>query len=209
MIDMEEETEALLPDAESVEMDDSSIDLEEEEEDDAESSDGETVREGTSTSSVPVILPHTRYAGACNVETVKDVNFLGRQNEFVASGSDDGNFFIWRKDTGELVNILEGDDDVVNVIEENPRFQCCAVSGIDHTVKIFSPSKLPSKFSRISEEEAILDTNSKQSRLIEIQRERFLQLVAQYRLGVGSDDDDEGEGEGEDEGHRGPQCVHQ
>lgn len=54
----------------------------------------------------------------------------------MTSGSDDGNFFIWRRDNGELVNILEGDGTVVNVIEENPRFKCCAVSGIDHTVMV-------------------------------------------------------------------------
>jgi DDB1- and CUL4-associated factor 6 len=68
--------------------------------------------------------------------TFNPVSYLGLREEYVASGSDDGNLFVWNRATGEIVNILEGDEDVVNVIEGNPRFQACAVSGIDHTVKV-------------------------------------------------------------------------
>lgn len=61
---------------------------------------------------------HTRqYSGHCNVKTVKDANFLGLQDEYVVSGSDSGHVFIWDKNTSELVNILKGDEDVVNVIQ--------------------------------------------------------------------------------------------
>lgn len=103
---------------------------------------------------------HTRvYRGHCNVETVKDVNFLGLQDEYVVSGSDSGHFFIWDKKTSELVNILEGDTEVVNVVQGgsnnglhvvhvdtkndsgHPYEPMVAVSGIDHTVKIFSPDR--------------------------------------------------------------------
>lgn len=62
--------------------------------------------------------PHTRtYRGHCNVKTVKDANFFGLQDEYVVSGSDGGHVFIWNKRTSELVNILEGDGEVVNVIQ--------------------------------------------------------------------------------------------
>ncbi|KAL8860325.1 MAG: hypothetical protein Q9178_003296 [Gyalolechia marmorata] len=74
---------------------------------------------------------HTRaYSGHCNVKTVKDANFFGLDDEYVVSGSDGGHLFIWDKKTSELVNILQGDNEVVNVIQ--------AVSGIDSTIKIFS-----------------------------------------------------------------------
>lgn len=64
---------------------------------------------------------HTRhYSGHCNVKTVKDANFFGLQDEYVVSGSDSGHVFIWDKKTSELVNILKGDDDVVNVIQGMP-----------------------------------------------------------------------------------------
>lgn len=84
--------------------------------------------------------PHTRvYRGHCNVKTVKDVNFFGLDDEYVVSGSDDGNLFVWERKTGQLVNILEGDGEVVNVLQGHPYEPMLAASGIDHTIKIFSP----------------------------------------------------------------------
>lgn len=64
------------------------------------------------------------------------VNFLGPNDEFVTSGSDDGNFFIWRKTTGALHGIYEGDGSVVNMVEGHPHLPLVAVSGIDTTVKV-------------------------------------------------------------------------
>ncbi|KAI9858601.1 MAG: hypothetical protein M1813_007406 [Trichoglossum hirsutum] len=61
---------------------------------------------------------HTRqYRGHCNVKTVKDVNFFGLEDEYVVSGSDSGHVFIWDKKTSQLVNILQGDGEVVNVVQ--------------------------------------------------------------------------------------------
>ncbi|KAL8767976.1 MAG: hypothetical protein Q9209_005647 [Squamulea sp. 1 TL-2023] len=83
---------------------------------------------------------HTRaYSGHCNVKTVKDANFFGLNDEYVVSGSDGGHLFIWDKKTSELVNILQGDNEVVNVIQGHPYEPVLAVSGIDSTIKIFSP----------------------------------------------------------------------
>ena len=62
--------------------------------------------------------PHTRrYTGHCNVKTVKDVNFFGLQDEYVVSGSDSGHLFIWDRKTTQRLNILEGDGEVVNVVQ--------------------------------------------------------------------------------------------
>jgi DDB1- and CUL4-associated factor 6 len=81
---------------------------------------------------------HTRtYKGHCNTKTVKDVNFYGLNDEYVVSGSDSGHFFIWDRKTMEVVNILEGDGEVVNVVQGHPYEPMIAVSGIDSTVKIF------------------------------------------------------------------------
>ena len=66
---------------------------------------------------VPVI-PHMRvYSGHCNVKTIKDVNYFGLEDEYVVSGSDSGHFFIWDRKTSQLLNILEGDGEVVNVVQ--------------------------------------------------------------------------------------------
>lgn len=93
---------------------------------------------------------HTRvYRGHCNVKTVKDVNYLGLEDEYVVSGSDDGNLFIWDRKTSELVNVLEGDGEVVNVVQGHPYECLLAVSGIDHTVKIFSPDQRAREAARL------------------------------------------------------------
>lgn len=64
---------------------------------------------------------HTRaYTGHCNVRTVKDANFFGLNDEYVVSGSDSGHLFIWDKKTTELVNILQGDGEIVNVVQGMP-----------------------------------------------------------------------------------------
>lgn len=93
---------------------------------------------------------HTRvYKGHCNVKTVKDVNFFGLDDEYVVSGSDDGNLFIWDRKTSQLINILEGDGEVVNVVQGHPFETMLAVSGIDHTIKIFSPDSRAREAARL------------------------------------------------------------
>ncbi|KIX05382.1 uncharacterized protein Z518_06254 [Rhinocladiella mackenziei CBS 650.93] len=83
---------------------------------------------------------HTKvYKGHCNTRTVKDVNYYGLNDEYVVSGSDDGNFFIWDRKTSKILNILEGDGEVVNVVQGHPYEPVIACSGIDSTVKIFGP----------------------------------------------------------------------
>lgn len=75
------------------------------------------------------------------------------------SGSDDGNLFVWSKDSGKLNGIYEGDGSVVNVIEGHPTLPLVAVSGIDTTVKLFSPVDRPSVFSRMADAENIVQQN--------------------------------------------------
>ncbi|KAH8105844.1 WD40 repeat-like protein [Cristinia sonorae] len=114
-------------------------------------------------STIPVILPQRQFKGHCNVETVKDVNVLGPSDEFVVSGSDDGNWFIWDKKTGKLHDILEGDGHVVNVIEGHPYLPLVAVSGIDTTVKLFGPKEGPRKFSRMADATSVIARNTEVS----------------------------------------------
>ncbi|KAL9023481.1 MAG: hypothetical protein Q9196_007176 [Gyalolechia fulgens] len=135
--------------------DDDDDDDEDDDEDDAGDSDEDITAEerqfifhsasnrGKSREKVEQDVPycsHTRsYAGHCNVRTVKDANFFGLDDEYVVSGSDSGHLFIWDKKTSEIVNILQGDGEIVNVIQGHPYEPVLAVSGIDSTIKIFSP----------------------------------------------------------------------
>jgi len=77
------------------------------------------------------------YLGHSNTLTIKDVAFLGQQDEYVVSGSDDGNFFIWDAHSAQIVNILAGDEDVVNVVVGHPRVPILAVAGIGYRIGIF------------------------------------------------------------------------
>ncbi|XP_011012679.1 PREDICTED: WD and tetratricopeptide repeats protein 1 isoform X2 [Populus euphratica] len=88
-----------------------------------------------------VIDMKQRYVGHCNVGTdIKQASFLGQRGDYVASGSDDGRWFIWEKHTGRLIKMLLGDEAVVNCIQCHP-FDCVvATSGIDNTIKIWTPS---------------------------------------------------------------------
>lgn len=110
--------------------------------------------------SVPCSSSTRCYRGHCNVRTVKDVNYFGLDDEYVVSGSDDGHFFIWDRKTTELVNVLEGDGETVNVIQGHPYETMLAVSGIDHTIKIFSPDARARQVARLGEEVQAADPSA-------------------------------------------------
>ncbi|KAL5558541.1 hypothetical protein UlMin_034752 [Ulmus minor] len=82
-----------------------------------------------------------RYVGHCNVGTdIKQASFLGQKGEYIASGSDDGRWFIWEKRTGRFIKMLQGDEAVVNCVQCHPYDCVVATSGIDNTIKIWSPT---------------------------------------------------------------------
>ncbi|KAK4352344.1 hypothetical protein RND71_027862 [Anisodus tanguticus] len=82
-----------------------------------------------------------RYVGHCNVGTdIKQASFLGERGEYIASGSDDGRWFIWEKRTGRLIKMLHGDEAVVNCVQCHPCDCVVATSGIDSTIKIWTPT---------------------------------------------------------------------
>uniref|UniRef100_A0A0A8Y768 Uncharacterized protein n=1 Tax=Arundo donax TaxID=35708 RepID=A0A0A8Y768_ARUDO len=82
------------------------------------------------------------YVGHRNRETVKRVTFIGPNDEHVASGSDCGRIFIWRKRDGKFLRAMEGDECIVNCIEPHPHALTIASSGIDNDVKIWTPTAI-------------------------------------------------------------------
>lgn len=78
-----------------------------------------------------------KYQGHHSSRTIKSVNFYGPNSEFVITGSDDANIYIWDKETTELLTFLEGHDDIVNCIIGHPTQPLIASSGIDHVVKLW------------------------------------------------------------------------
>ncbi|PVV00962.1 hypothetical protein BB560_004637 [Smittium megazygosporum] len=86
-----------------------------------------------------------KYKGHCNVETLKDVNFFGPNSEFIVSGSDDGNLFIWNKEGEFPVSVIKCDSEVVNVIESYNNLPVIAAGGISDNIHILSPGIEPFK----------------------------------------------------------------
>ncbi len=54
------------------------------------------------------------------MKKIKECNFWG--NDHIMSGSDCGHIWFWNKNTGQVINLLEGDKHVVNCIQENPDY---------------------------------------------------------------------------------------
>ena len=70
---------------------------------------------------------------------IKEANFLGPNEEFVVSGSDDGRLFIWERATGNIVFTAVADADILNCVQPHPYDFMLASSGIEHTVRIWEP----------------------------------------------------------------------
>lgn len=90
-----------------------SVEMEADDSDDDESEDEPPPRRRreppTFEPTVPLVGPRKRYRGHANEDTIKDVNFA-LADSHVVSGSDDGNFFVWDKESEELVGIYHGDE---------------------------------------------------------------------------------------------------
>ena len=79
-----------------------------------------------------------RYCGHCNTTTdIKQASFFG--DNYIVAGSDDGSFFIWEKDTTNLVRVMRGDESIVNCLQPHPNVCMLASSGIDQEIRLWSP----------------------------------------------------------------------
>lgn len=72
-------------------------------------------------------------------QLVPFMSLLGSKGQFIVSGSDDGSFFIWEKETTNLVRILQGDESIVNCLQPHPNYCFLATSGIDPVVRLWNP----------------------------------------------------------------------
>ncbi|EEF30123.1 WD-repeat protein, putative [Ricinus communis] len=96
------------------------------------------------------------YLGHRNSKTVKGVSFFGPNDEYVLSGSDCGNIFIWKKQGGKLVRLMFGDRQVVNQFDPHPHMPMFATCGIEKSVKLWIPmasedSSIPDNVEKIME----------------------------------------------------------
>lgn len=89
---------------------------------------------------VPTLQPvRARLIGHDNRQTfLKEIAFFN--DDYVVTGSDCGNVFVWDVGTtdGVPLNVVSADDTVVNGIAPHPYLPVLATCGIDSTVKILS-----------------------------------------------------------------------
>eukprot|EP00736_Rhodelphis_marinus_P000305 Rmarinus@m.15465 len=80
------------------------------------------------------------YTGHMNIKTIKEVIFVGDRSEYIVSGSDDGQLYMWSRLSKKVVSSFRGDNYVVNCIREYPAGIGIATSGIDHHVRLWEPA---------------------------------------------------------------------
>lgn len=81
-----------------------------------------------------------RFCGHCNTTTdIKEANFFGNNGQYIVAGSDDGSFFIWDRNTTNIIRVLRGDDRIVNCLQPHPSTCLLATSGIDPVIRLWSP----------------------------------------------------------------------
>jgi len=159
------------------------------------------------------------YAGHQNEQTVKGVNFYGRNSEFVVSGSDCGNLYIWDSKTAALVNsqLADGTElnpGVVNVLEPAKSIPLLATSGLDSEIKLWSPSEQvfledSDRVAEIKEkmtENIISGGANRRSRFSFLDRLRLLEYMSRRErdLSDSSENDDDNDSDDNDDVH--PDC---
>lgn len=88
----------------------------------------------------------SRFVGHCNTTTdIKEANYFGYDGQFIVAGSDDGNFFVWERKSGNIHSIYKADSAIVNCVLPHPEICLMATSGIDHDIKIWCPLRTEDK----------------------------------------------------------------
>jgi len=85
-----------------------------------------------------------RYSGQVQDEWVIRGCLGGADENFVLSGSEDSNIYVWHKQNGQLVEKLAGHTGTVNCVAWNPsNAQMFASAGDDRTIRIWSRAARP------------------------------------------------------------------
>ncbi|CAG9789403.1 unnamed protein product [Diatraea saccharalis] len=100
---------------------------------------------------------HQDYYNSC---TMKSCCFAGEGDQFVMSGSDDFNLYMWKvPDVGESDMVVEpphivlyGHRSIVNQVRYNPRYCLIASSGVEKIIKVWSALEYPQMRGSLLEE---------------------------------------------------------
>eukprot|EP00063_Salmo_salar_P031740 XP_014006575.1 PREDICTED: DDB1- and CUL4-associated factor 6-like isoform X1 [Salmo salar] len=149
----------------------------------------------------------TRHIGKPSVEKV----YKGHRNsrtmtnqccfwgdQFVLSGSDCGHIFIWDRETGEHLMLLEADQHVINCLQPHPYEPLLATSGIDSNIKIWSPMEESPSFNRVLAEEVTFRNElmlEETRNTITVPASFMLRMLAQLNHSITAESEDNEEDE--------------
>ncbi|KAG2393744.1 hypothetical protein C9374_007275 [Naegleria lovaniensis] len=169
-----------------------------------EEEDGERVNVTMNDSMEDPTAPSTctyerKFTGHCSRQTIKGVNFFGLHSEYVISGSDDSNIFIWERESGELVRVLSGHEDIVNTVVCHPEYPVICSGGIDDFVNVWAPCNDSLLLSseemkrRKTHLESVMEENAHELDDEEVTHipAHLLQVLMQYFMSRGADMEDD------------------
>ncbi|XP_064826394.1 DDB1- and CUL4-associated factor 6-like isoform X2 [Oncorhynchus masou masou] len=119
-------------------------------------------------------------------------------DQFVLSGSDCGHIFIWDRETGEHLMLLEADQHVINCLQPHPYEPLLATSGIDSNVKIWSPMEESPSFNRVLAEEVTFRNElmlEETRNTITVPASFMLRMLAQLNHSITAESEDNEEDE--------------
>lgn len=110
-----------------------------------ERSNGDRRHSSTTLPSEGVIDSRAHFCGHLNELTdIKEANFLDPEGKYVVAGSDDRMIYIWETESTRLVRAMLGDSEVVNCCQPHHDQLLLATSGIDNTIRLWSPQDMAS-----------------------------------------------------------------
>ncbi|XP_071001009.1 DDB1- and CUL4-associated factor 6-like isoform X5 [Oncorhynchus clarkii lewisi] len=119
-------------------------------------------------------------------------------DQFVLSGSDCGHIFIWDRETGEHLMLLEADQHVINCLQPHPYEPLLATSGIDSNIKIWSPMEESPSFNRVLAEEVTFRNElmlEETRNTITVPASFMLRMLAQLNHSITAESEDNEEDE--------------
>ena len=101
-----------------------------------------------------------KFIGHRNNDTVKQVGFFGSRSEWIVSGSDCGNVFIWETSSSKLINIMKGDNTgAINCLDNHPYIPMLATSGLSNKAKLWEPTGLHQPLYPVTSKNALYSRN--------------------------------------------------
>jgi DDB1- and CUL4-associated factor 8 len=80
-----------------------------------------------------------QYTGRQNAETfLKDVALFGSEQQYVLSGGDCGNLFVWQRGDPDPIAVRPSDPEILNSVASHPTLPLIATSGLATTVDVWS-----------------------------------------------------------------------